>query len=72
MPYYIYKAQHDTFVAVHEAGTEAAAITSIYGTLTSYTPPKIFKADHPFLFAIQDDQSGTILFMGRIMDPAAG
>ena len=72
-PYYVYKAQHDTFVDVHEAGTEAAAVTAVYVVgVVSGTPSKIFKADHPFLFAIQDDQSGTILFMGRIMDPAAG
>ena len=72
LPLFIYKAQHDTFVDVHEAGTEAAAVTALYGSAGSNTPPKIFKADHPFLFAIQDDQSGTILFMGRIMDPTAG
>jgi len=32
-------------------------------------PPKIFNADHPFIFVIQDKETGNILFMGRMSDP---
>ncbi len=67
---FVSAATQDTFIDVNEEGTEAAAVTSIIGTMTSVPPPPPqFIADHPFLFIIQDDESGTILFMGRISDP---
>ncbi|MGM5488812.1 MAG: serpin family protein [Nanobdellota archaeon] len=63
---------HQTFVEVAEAGTEAAAATAVVMTdSTSAGPieePKIFRADHPFIFMIQQDR--TILFMGRMSNPA--
>ena len=62
------KAVQDAYVNVNEEGTEAAAVTTI--TLFDDEPPK-FIADRPFLFFIQDDESGAILFMGKIMDPTA-
>ena len=69
---YVDKATQDAFVNVNEEGTEAAAVTTIVVTLADDTPPPIpyFLADHPFIFIIQDDESETILFMGRVSDPS--
>jgi serpin B len=58
-------------VDVNEEGTEAAAVTSVEIGLTSVGPGPIV-VDRPFLFAIRENYSGTILFMGKIMDPTAG
>lgn len=63
---------HKAFVDVHEEGTEAAAATGAVMYPTSAmlpSEPKPFIADHPFVFFIRDAQKGTILFMGRVMDP---
>lgn len=61
---------HKAFVAVDEEGTEAAAATGIVAKLTSARkPPPTFRADRPFVFLIQDNASGSILFMGRVTDP---
>jgi serpin B len=68
---YVSSALHKAFVDVNEEGTEAAAATAIIVTLTDsvQTPVPIFKADHPFIFVIQDTETGNILFMGRVADP---
>ncbi len=67
---FVSSAFHDAFVDVNEEGTEAAAVTTIVINITAAPPPPPrFIADHPFLFIIQDDESGTILFMGRLSDP---
>ena len=59
---------HKTFVDVNETGTEAAAATAIMmagaGAMEP-EPPKVFCADHPFLFLIRDRQTRLIYFMGR-------
>jgi serpin B len=63
---------HDTFVSVDEEGTEAAAATGIGMVLTTgvfHIPPIDFTADHPFLFALRDNHSGSLLFLGRVVDP---
>jgi len=62
---------HKAFVDVSEKGTEAAAATGVMMRLTSAASesPPIFRADHPFLFVIRDGKTGSILFMGRVMDP---
>jgi serpin B len=65
---FVDKAVQDAYVKVNEEGTEAAAVTTII--LGESEPPK-FIADRPFLFFIQDDESGTILFMGKITDPTS-
>lgn len=64
---------HKAFVDVNEEGTEAAAATAVTMRLTSIAPTQmpVFRADHPFLFLIRDNQSGSILFIGRIMNPKA-
>jgi serpin B len=66
---------HKAWVEVNEEGTEAAAATAIEMAPTSAGPrepppePKVFRADHPFVFMIKDTKSGSILFIGRVMDP---
>ena len=68
---FISNVKHKTFVDVNEEGTAAAAVTSVEIGLTSVGPGPIV-VDRPFLFAIRENYSGTILFMGKIMDPTAG
>ena len=62
---------HKAYVDVNEEGTEAAAATAVVG-VTAIRPEEIpvFRADHPFLFLIRDNRSGSILFIGRAMNPA--
>ena len=64
---------HKAYVEVNEEGTEAAAATGIVMRLTSVGPARIpvFRADHPFLFLIRDNLSGSILFIGRVANPKA-
>jgi serpin B len=64
---------HKAFVAVDEAGTEAAAATAVIVAVRSAAirpEPTRFIADHPFLFFIRDLRSGAVLFMGRLADPS--
>lgn len=70
---YIDDAYHKTFIQVDEKGTEAAAATAIVFRETSVPgdPEYEFTADRPFLFLIRDRVTGTILFIGRVLDPAA-
>jgi len=63
---------HQAFVDVNEEGTEAAAATAVMMKCTAMlneNEPKIFKADHPFIFLIQDNRTGNILFLGRVSNP---
>jgi len=69
---WIDKVLHKAYVDVNEKGTEAAAATAVIMTLGAVSmpePPPVFRADHPFLFLIRDDVSGSILFLGRVMRP---
>jgi serpin B len=71
---FISDAFHKAFVEVNEEGTEAAAATAVVMTQSCYIPMEpvpVFRADHPFIFLIQDDETGNILFMGRVVDPTA-
>ncbi|MDY6932417.1 MAG: serpin family protein, partial [Halobacteriota archaeon] len=62
---------HQAFIDVNEEGTEAAAATGVSVGITSLPPePKTFRADHPFIFIIQEKETGTILFLGRVTDPS--
>ncbi len=63
---------HEAFVDVHEAGTEAAAATGGDAEDSAGPEPDVFRADHPFLFLLQDEATGAVLFMGRVADPTAG
>jgi serine protease inhibitor len=70
---YITDILHKAYVAVDEAGTEAAAATAVIVSPTSIqpAPPIAFTVDRPFFFIIRDNPTGTILFLGRVMNPAA-
>jgi serpin B len=63
---------HKAFVSVDEAGTEAAAATAVVMELTAApeTPVEV-TIDHPFIFLIRDIETGTILFVGRVVNPSA-
>jgi len=63
---------HKTFVEVNEEGTEAAAVTAVTVMATAMPRPEerfSFVCDHPFLCAIRDDVTGSVLFLGAIFDP---
>lgn len=71
---YINDVIHQAFVEVNEEGTEAAAATgtAMWGTALPGEGGgiPIFRADHPFIFIIQDKTNGNILFLGRVVDPS--
>jgi serine protease inhibitor len=66
---------HKAYVDVNEEGTEAAAATAVtmraLAMRAPTQPPLVFRADHPFLFLIRDNRSNSILFMGRMDNPAS-
>ena len=71
MPLHISAVQHETYVAVDEAGTEAAAATAVVvSTTAAPSRPAELVLDRPFLFLIQDRATGTPLFLGRVADPS--
>jgi len=64
---------HKAFVKVDEEGTEAAAATAVVmslGCAPMEEEKKMFRADHPFIFLIRDINNGSILFLGRVLNPA--
>jgi serpin B len=64
---------HKAYIRVDEEGTEAAAATGVHMTLSAEmapeTPIPVFRVDHPFLFLIRDNRTGSILFLGRMTNP---
>jgi serine protease inhibitor len=62
---FITAVMHKTFLNVNEEGTEAAAVTGISVGVTSIPPS--FIVDRPFLLAIRERFSGTVLFMGKVV-----
>lgn len=67
---YIDQVIHKAFVSVDETGTEAAAATAVDMKLTSMPAEPIkVTVDRPFIFFIRDIETGTVLFVGRIMNP---
>ncbi len=72
--FYISAVLHKAYVDVNEEGTEAAAATGIIMRATAVRVPRpeqppVFRADHPFVFAIRDNRNGAVLFIGRLADP---
>ncbi len=69
-PLYVADALHQTFVAVDEQGTEAAAATAVVmGATSAAREPETVLLDQPFLFVVHDTDHGTPLFVGRVADP---
>jgi serine protease inhibitor len=64
----ISRVLHKAVIEVNEEGSEAAAATGVEMKLTAAAQPLSFIADRPFLFIIADDESGTILFMGKLFE----
>ena len=69
---YIDEVNHKTFVEVNEEGTEAAAVTSVVISERSGGGNEgfVMHINRPFIFAIREHHSGTILFIGKIVDPS--
>lgn len=68
---FIDEAYHKAYIDVNEEGTEAAAATAVVmnRSLAPGEPVPVFRADHPFMFLIKDNDTGNILFMGRMANP---
>jgi serpin B len=66
---YAQQALHKAYVLVNEAGTEAAAVTFFFMAPASL-PPQELRIDRPFIFIIRDVPTGTILFVGRVLNPS--
>jgi serpin B len=64
---HVKKVKQKTFLAVDEKGTEAAAVTSVEVGVTSMPVKRVVRADRPFLLAIRERLSGTVLFAGLIV-----
>jgi len=69
---YISEVKHKTFIETNEEGTEAAAVTSVGMAVTSIgndPVPIEFTCDRPFVFFIHEKTTGSILFIGTVMNP---
>jgi len=67
---YISSITHKTYVKTDEEGTEAAAATKITFGYTSVGPGEIIRINRSFLFAIVEEDTNSILFIGRVIDPS--
>lgn len=65
---YLSDVIHQTWLRIDEKGTEAAAVTA--GLVEIVSMPRRFHADRPFFFAVRDNRSATLLFIGRIERPS--
>ena len=66
---YIKDVLHKTFMEVNEEGTEAAAVTKVEMALPAPSPPFQMIVDRPFCCAVRDNVTGTLLFLGCIVEP---
>lgn len=67
---HISRVLHKTFVEINEEGTEAAAVTAVEIRVESLGP--YISIDRPFLFVIRENQTGTLVFVGTMLDPESG
>jgi serine protease inhibitor len=65
----ISEVKQKTFVDIYEEGTEAAAVTSVSIGVTAAPINPVVRVDRPFIFAIRERLSGTVLFLGKIAQP---
>jgi serpin B len=70
-PLQIADVVHEGFIAVDQEGTEAAAATAVVVQAVSAPAGERLVVDRPFLFAIRDDATGALVFLGRVTDPSA-
>jgi len=69
---YIAAVLHQAYLEANEEGAEAAAATAVVMKFRSMPPPPlVVRADHPFLFLLREKQTGSLLFMGRVINPVA-
>jgi serpin B len=68
---FVEQVYHDAFVAIDEAGTEAAAATAVVVARKGPSLEQQVTIDRPFVFLIRDIETGTILFLGHVVNPAA-
>jgi serpin B len=67
---FISNVLHQSFLEVNEEGSKATAATAVVMEQKSVPKePSIFRADHPFLFLIRDNRTGSLLFLGRLVNP---
>ena len=71
-PVQLSKVMHKTWIELDEEKTEAAAATATGVMIKGLPSYKVFKADHPFVFFVYDNQSKAILFIGRYVKPGNG
>ena len=62
----ISRVLHKAVIEVNEEGSTAAGVTAVEMRQTALAEPVEFIADRPFMFAIADDETGTVLFMGKL------
>jgi serpin B len=68
--FYVADVIHEAWIQIDEHGTEAAAATAV--VVNDKGGPMETVANHPFLFVIRDELTGSVLFVARVMDPTAG
>lgn len=67
---FISDVRHSTYFSMDEKGIEASAVTEVYvECLGEDFEPTRFRFDRPFVFAVRDDRTGTLLFIGKVEDP---
>lgn len=70
---FVSRIEHESLIDINEDGTEAAAVTITYLTGSTWSQEKKidFVADHPFLFLIREETTGSVLFIGQVLNPIA-
>jgi serine protease inhibitor len=69
---FISDVEHKTVVEVNKTGTVAAGATSVGIAISAMQDPVNLTVNHPFFYAIRDNTTGDLLFVGVLMNPGAG